>query len=202
MRAETGLSAHEVEGHTVVVYDARGVAMACAPIARALSRPEPQSMLPALLQQAAPKPLRAANFVKHPNSVGDLDVWGEVLIWEILGETIPMMGHYVTWDLEGTDPRCDEGRFNDYAASCSVRITKSTSCSDPSDAPFYKVNERRSNPWDYVSYTSVQGRHIVVARSMGVPVLTGHDSPDVVDQTVIVYDWEGLPIACAVVDFQ
>mmetsp|Transcript_41406 Transcript_41406/g.117153 ORF Transcript_41406/g.117153 Transcript_41406/m.117153 type:complete len:393 (-) Transcript_41406:70-1248(-) len=195
VRVETGLPADAMKNGTVVVYDFAGAPMACSPIVECDYRASAQPMF-----KPTSNSLQAKHFVPYSEYAGTLDVWGFVNVYEVLGQDIPLLGHYLNWELEGVDPRCDRGPGAGQAKSCSVRITMSTSCSQPNEDPFYKPAERASNPWDDVSYTAVYGRHVVVAKSLGVPVLTGMDSPDAMDQTVIVYDYDGNPTACAVLD--
>mmetsp|Transcript_10343 Transcript_10343/g.29467 ORF Transcript_10343/g.29467 Transcript_10343/m.29467 type:complete len:422 (+) Transcript_10343:29-1294(+) len=194
VRAQTGLDAAEIENQTVVVHGFDGRPMACATILKAGHRPSPYTMYP---QKG--KPLMAQHFSRIGGT--PRSVWGYVTMYEIHRETIPHSGYYMTWDLEDVDIACDKGPDPSNPRSCAIRITQGESCSTPDIAPLYVSAERLRNPWDFVGYTAVQGLHVVVARSTGVPVLTGTDSPQALDKSVIVFDHAGNPIACALLDF-
>eukprot|EP00429_Kryptoperidinium_foliaceum_P042557 CAMPEP_0176108522 /NCGR_PEP_ID=MMETSP0120_2-20121206/54479_1 /TAXON_ID=160619 /ORGANISM="Kryptoperidinium foliaceum, Strain CCMP 1326" /LENGTH=399 /DNA_ID=CAMNT_0017442691 /DNA_START=53 /DNA_END=1252 /DNA_ORIENTATION=+ len=192
---ETGLTAAQVKGGSIVVHDYSGKIMACGSLKSAFDVQE----APTLLQQRAGPltALQAIHFKRIPGPSNLTDVFGQVLAYEIMGDDTPLLGHYLLWDFEDVDVRCAKGPISPGSKSCGIQITSSTSCKTLSEEPFYNPDAVESDPWEGIGYTSAKGSDVVVARNVGISVLTGHDSPDIIDHTVIVHDFDGVPAACA-----
>jgi len=185
----TGEPPEDIKGAVVAIYDHAGKVMACSPIST-----EKDHRLPASAATTF-RPLKAEHWVKQSSAVSGM-VWGQVLIFERMGKTAATTGQLLSWDLEEVDRDCAKGPSAD-PKSCAVRVEVG-SCSTPvTQGDLYDEAAVTKNPWDCVSYTSLVAERIVKARGHGLPAYTGVGSPMALGQVIKVYDYHGVPMACA-----
>lgn len=130
-------------------------------------------------------------FVKYYNYAGPLDVSGVSLVYSPESEQV------IGYRLRGVDPACSSGPGT-AKNSCGVHIHGGTSCAKNALGHYWAKHKIPKDPWATVAYTSVPG-DVVTASMTNVPVLTGLYEKDVDGHTLIIHDYTGARIACAVI---
>ena len=95
-----------------------------------------------------------------------------------------------SYSLAGVDMACDSGA-GASPNSCGIHIHSGSSCATDA-AGHYFVDPVSSDPWTSIGYTSTAG-----AASSTVSVDTGGAESDLKGRAVIVHDFSGARIACA-----
>jgi len=125
--------------------------------------------------------LAATSFVSYYDYTGSLSVSGS------LG---PLMTHGTTqtftYSLSGVDPACANGA-GDAANSCGVHIHSGMACADNAGGHYF-TGDVTSDPWTTVAYTTGKGT---------MSVTTGATAPEVEGRAVVIHDFTGARIACA-----
>lgn len=132
------------------------------------------------------------DFVRYLGYDGPLDVGGKMWI-----RTLPRARQSLTYRLHGVDPGCSSGP-GEAANSCGVQVHEGTSCSTDTLRTLYDREARSRDPWARVAYTAVTlSDGSVAAGARSQPVETGVSRHDVRGRVVVVYNVEGMPVACA-----
>ncbi|KAJ1455482.1 hypothetical protein M885DRAFT_565192 [Pelagophyceae sp. CCMP2097] len=176
----TGLDFGDVLGRALVLHSGTGK-VACAVIESA-------------------KSATATDFVPYfdyttSSEVGDLDVSGHVSIES------GALTQLVVFDLEGVDPRCDDGAQADTPNSCGVHIHAGVSCESDAGPHFYDESVGE-DPWVdvvYVSETFDVSGETVVSTEGQVIVKSGASALDVRGRAFVIHDYDGKRVACALV---
>eukprot|EP00429_Kryptoperidinium_foliaceum_P079894 CAMPEP_0176232880 /NCGR_PEP_ID=MMETSP0121_2-20121125/25535_1 /TAXON_ID=160619 /ORGANISM="Kryptoperidinium foliaceum, Strain CCMP 1326" /LENGTH=382 /DNA_ID=CAMNT_0017572253 /DNA_START=64 /DNA_END=1212 /DNA_ORIENTATION=+ len=202
--AKTGVPPEMVPGHTVVVHDYFGVRVACAVIGGAKTSTtstttgapepaEPASVIPKKAEDGG-MVLRATDFVRYVGYNGSLNVTGIAGVWQNLGHCPATKSQYLSYQLSGADPECEKGPGSEKN-SCGVHVHEGTSC-ESGAGPHYYDSSKATDPWCCISYTTYSSAGS--ALDVGVLASTGVDLKDVEGRTLIVHDFQGARIACAV----
>lgn len=134
--------------------------------------------------------LQSDDFVPYLGYEGPLRVVGHV--GPLLTERFTQSFRYA---LRGVDPRCGGARNPRARDSCAVRIAQGVSCAKRTGGSFFG-GAARDDPWGDVFYATV-ATSLGAEASGAVQVTTGLPHVDVEDRPVLVYDFEGARVACA-----
>jgi len=165
---DTGYSAADVAGHAFIVHNFEGKRIACA-----------------ILGALTELPLSAAGFEPYFNYGGNLGVSGTVGPMTTNGGT-----QTFNYQLSGVDPECSGGAGT-AGNSCGIHIHSGTSCAENALGHFYAVDD---DPWTSVAYTSNDS-----GTAHGETMVdTGYSSVQTTGRAMIVHDYSGARIACAI----
>ena len=151
---------------------------------------------PDILEKPAPPlcwGLKATNFVPYFNYAGNLtNVEGILTIYNHPdGSRLVGLGH-----LSGIDPMCSSGPNTGVNAnSCGVHIHKGTSCTEDAEGHYYDTSIG-SDPWGAGYYTA----HSDGTAEVGFALEAGTSSADITGKAVIVHDYNGGRIGCALLE--
>jgi len=220
----TGLTAEEIDGHTMIVHDFDGGRIACAILGNPFSHgaeagagsdaneealhPEAKS---SSRGSALPLSYHVTDFVPYSGYTGDLEVKGSVTIKSILRATTPsLVGQILSWDLKGVDPACNFGPDFTYANSCGIHIHNAKDSYSPSDGDLcdFEVAGHAWNstviaidPW--AKYTYTVGAETEIAEEVHTemcdqPCLDGLSMSTIGDgkHALIVHNFLGNRVAC------
>ena len=130
----------------------------------------------------------AAGFAPYYNYAG--------LLGAVSGSVGPVttagVAQSFAYDLAGVDPACSGGPGT-APNSCGIHIHSGTSCSADAGAHYYVNPPITSDPWTSIGYASVGG----MASGTVSGVSTGGGAADIVGRAVVVHDYGGARIACA-----
>jgi hypothetical protein len=162
-------------------------------------------------------PLYADNFVPYVGYTGPLtQVSGMVgpIVTSLSAETQLISTQDASYQLSFVDPQCSGGA-GPAPNSCGVHIHTGTSCTAGAGGHYFANPPVTTDPWVSISYTSrmemvpvggaesyAYGEPTMAVASVadGVfTVATGGPASDVLGRTVIVHDFGGARIACAVI---
>ena len=131
--------------------------------------------------------LTAAGFVPYLGYNGTLAVIGTIGPMTTVGTNQTF--EYI---LTGVDPACYGGANLSAVNSCGVHIHVGTNCSSSAGGHYF-TGAVTTDPWTAIAYTSTSGT------TQGTyTVKTGGTSYDVQGRTVIIHNYVGGRIACAV----
>jgi len=132
--------------------------------------------------------LKATNFVPYFDYEGDLAVTGNMIISPELGADKSGMTAYGS--LSGLDTTCMWGPDTSISAnSCGIHIHEGSSCTEDAGGHFYNTAE---DPWG-AGYYMADGD----SADVGFALMPGTSSADIVGKAVIVHDYNGGRIGCA-----
>ncbi|CAE7488097.1 unnamed protein product [Symbiodinium natans] len=169
---KTGLSNEDVLGRTVVIHDATGARIACGII----------------------EPSTTTVFEKYPNYGGGLPLTAGGVKVES-DDTTQKLSWLFT---HGLDPRCDESTCT-AANCCGVHIHEGMTCSD-ADAiggHYWNKDAHSEDPWKNVRYV-IQGS--MPSAVNDIMVTTGYGAEDINGRAVVVHDYDGARIGCAIIE--
>lgn len=136
--------------------------------------------------------LKATNFVKYFNYPGSLNVEGILTIYPEIGPDKSAMlgaGHF-----SGVDPACNMGPNTEVSAnSCGVHIHVGTSCAEDAGGHFYNT---AADPWGEGYYKAESDGTAEVEFAL----MPGTSSADITGRAVIVHDYNGDRISCALLE--
>jgi hypothetical protein len=134
--------------------------------------------------------LSAVMFYQYPNfNLTNFSVEGSVgpITSELTKQTF-------SYSLTGLDTQCSSGPGT-IANSCGIHFHEGSTCTDPAMPPGGHMYNMTSDPWLNVAYTSD-----AAGEAEGeVSVETGYFFEGVEGKTVVVHDYDGTRIACAVI---
>lgn len=174
----TGATNDEVRGKTFIIHNRAGGRVACAVITAAPAADTgPQTSAP----------VTAQNFVPYFDYEGKLRPTGAVTT------TTTGTSQTLQYTLYGLDPKCADG-VGEKANSCGVHIHAGTTCTANAQGHYYGGSVT-ADPWKTVVYLpSADG-----VASSSVTVATGYSDTQIQGKTIIIHDWTGARIACAVI---
>ena len=152
---------------------------------------------PDILEKPAPpmcQGLKATNFVPYFNYLGNLtNVEGVLTIYPHPDKS-RMLG---LGQLSGIDPMCSSGPNTGLSAnSCGVHIHKGTSCTEDAEGHYYDTYSIGSDPWGAGYYAADSDGTADVAFAL----IAGTSSADITGKAVIVHDYNGGRIGCALLE--
>jgi len=166
----TGATASDIMGKALIIHSSTGDRIACARLAPVV----------------AAQPLEAGMFAKYYNYAGGLAVTGSVK---------PVVTDGVTqtfaYSLAGVDAACANGAGS-AANSCGVHIHAGKTCTADAGGHYY-TGTVTSDPWTSIAYTAASD-----GTSVGVvEVTTGGTGVDVEGRAMVIHDYSGARVACA-----
>jgi len=172
----SGVDFADLFGKFVIVNDADGNPLACAPLV------EPPHVDTKLLK---------TEISVYPEYTGNFRVSGEVTLTDF--ERGSGIYNFLQYELDGTDSDCIVS--GDAPNSCGVHVHSGTSCDVASDVGgHYYVKDGRNDPWKPITYFSLGGR----AHAFTVPVETGFTTSDLDGRAIVVHDYDGGRIGCGI----
>lgn len=139
-------------------------------------------------------------FVKYVGYVGNLTVSGTIDVQEVFHSR----GQALSWVLFGTDPKCSSGGDPSVNGnSCGIHIHEGTSCTEAAGDHFYNrgvFGVNYPDPWSAVRYQYGSGMS-ESAVGFNALVYTGLAMEDVRGHAVVVHDFSGVRVACAILNF-
>jgi hypothetical protein len=105
---------------------------------------------------------------------------------------------WLTWSLSGVDPLCTAvGEKNN---SCGVHIHKGTTCADATTVGghYWNANYTPQDPWMVVTYKAAAAVAAAAVQKCPLSVKTGLTFEDIVGRVMVVHDYNGSRVACAV----
>lgn len=208
---QTGAIQSQLAGKVVIVHDYSGAKMSCAVLA-----PTPKTIL------------YADGFVPYLSYVGDNLVSGTVgpiettyIVHDDVNATMYMPDvvtgqQAFSWNLANVDGQCYAGPAPGVPNSCGIHFHSGTSCVQPAGGHYY-LSPVDSDPWLNVTYTSrlIEDLTTTIPYSYGtwdfynmvegwisdgyVNVVTGSSAADLAGHLLIVHNYAGAKIACAVI---
>ena len=139
-------------------------------------------LLPAALAQ-----LTATDFVPYYNYEGALAVAGTVTV------TTDGTSQTLDYALTGTEFDCAGGADSEAANSCGVHIHLGTACDGDAGGHYYDDELVASDPWGSITYVTAAFPPSDTTDSVD----TGYTEADLVGRTLIIHDYNGGRIACA-----
>ena len=138
--------------------------------------------LPAVVAQ-----LTATDFVPYYNYEGNLAVAGTVTV------TTDGTSQTLAYSLTGTETACADGADSEAANSCGVHIHLGTACDGDAGGHYYDDELVASDPWGSITYVTAAFPPSDTTDSVD----TGYTEADLVGRTLIIHDYNGGRIACA-----
>ena len=136
--------------------------------------------------------LKTTNFVPYFGYPGNLNVEGILTIYPEIGPDKSALlgaGHF-----SGVDPACSSGPNPDVNAnSCGIHIHVGTSCGEDAGGHYYKTD---ADPWSAGYYATESDGTAEVAFAL----MPGTSSADITGKAVIVHDYDGDRIGCALLE--
>eukprot|EP00929_Paragymnodinium_shiwhaense_P057591 TRINITY_DN2882_c0_g1_i8.p1 TRINITY_DN2882_c0_g1~~TRINITY_DN2882_c0_g1_i8.p1 ORF type:complete len:699 (-),score=91.61 TRINITY_DN2882_c0_g1_i8:158-2254(-) len=164
----TGLPMAKVVYRTVVIYDYDGKRISCSKLFPVTD-------------------LVAKELDLYPGSSTALDVQGRIKV------TTQTYKQAIIYKLTGVDALCS-GVGHEAHYGCGIVIHEGDTCNNVGDIFWDKAYEKK-NPWKDVRYVAGGWKR----KAMGEKgVHTGWDLADLLGRTVVVYDYNGNPIACSI----
>ncbi|GMH83756.1 hypothetical protein TrVE_jg3504 [Triparma verrucosa] len=134
--------------------------------------------------------LTATGFVKYSGYQGFLEVSGTVGPMTTIGTT-----QSFGYQLAGVDNACQSGAGS-APNSCGIHIHVGTSCTSKAGAHYF-TGSVTTDPWTSITYNT----NTIDGTSTGTEsVDTGGSSADVSGRTIIIHNWLGGRIACAILE--
>jgi len=171
----TGYSGEETVGRVVAVHDATGAPVACS-----------------TLMPVYQNPLTATNWGPYPGYSSNLAIsgtWGPM--------TTSGVTQTYAYDFSGTDPRCVNGADPANAVSCGMHVHVGMTC-ETAEAigGLFSKGVVTETPWLVVNYVSD-----ATGNTEGtVTVMTGATQSEMVGHAVVVHDYDGAGISCAILE--
>lgn len=131
--------------------------------------------------------LEAKEFVPYYSYTGNLAVAGAIGPITTSGTT-----QTFTYTLTNTDPACSSGAGG-LSNSCGIHIHSGTTCTEHALGHYF-TGEITTDPWTAISYTSTS----TGAAEGTVSVNTGATAQEVQGRAMIIHDFGGARIACAI----
>jgi hypothetical protein len=98
------------------------------------------------------------------------------------------------YSLHGMDPKCANGP-GPAALSCGIHIHVGKSCEEDALGHYWNHEFVKEDPWSHIDYhvvgTGAHGHHVVP---------TGLTEEDILGHAVIIHDYEGTRVACAILN--
>ena len=170
----TGGTSSDVQGRTVIIHNYVGGRIACA-----------------VLSNGVNMALAATPFVKYFDYTGSLVVRGIVNPMTTVGTS-----QTFTYALTGVDLACSGGPNRSVANSCGIHIHVGTSCSSNAGMHYF-TGAVTTDPWAAIAYTAVADAVTGTQTSGTYTLNTGAGSGDIAGRSVIIHDYVGGRIACA-----
>ncbi|CAE7794284.1 unnamed protein product, partial [Symbiodinium microadriaticum] len=169
---KTGLANDDVLGRTVVIHDKKGRKIACGII----------------------EPSTTTVFEKYPKYGGDLPLTSGGVQVESDDETQTLSWLFT----QGLDPRCDKTTCT-AANCCGVHIHEGTTCSNAASVGGHYWNKDLypEDPWMDVRYV-IEGSMPSAVNDLSVT--TGYNADDIDGRAVVVHDYDGVRIGCAIIE--
>ncbi|CAE7880393.1 unnamed protein product [Symbiodinium sp. KB8] len=182
---KTGLANDDVLGRTVVIHDKKGRKIACGII----------------------EPSTTTVFEKYPKYGGDLPLTSGgvqaliLLAWCLCSVQVESDDETQTLSwlfTQGLDPRCDKTTCT-AANCCGVHIHEGTTCSNAASVGGHYWNKDLypEDPWMDVRYV-IEGSMPSAVNDLSVT--TGYNADDIDGRAVVVHDYDGVRIGCAIIE--
>ncbi|CAE7484354.1 unnamed protein product, partial [Symbiodinium sp. CCMP2456] len=169
---KTGLGNDDVLGRTVVIHDKKGRKIACGII----------------------EPSDTTVFEQYPKYGGDLPLTSGGVQVESDDET-----QTISWLFtQGLDPRCDKTTCT-AANCCGIHIHEGTTCANAASVGGHYWNKDLypEDPWIDVRYVIEPSMPSAVN---DLSVKTGYNAADIDGRAVVVHDYDGVRIGCAIIE--
>jgi len=196
----------DIMGKVVIVHDATapGRRIACALIVEAEPESERVRVGRTVVADAWEKyfDINKTNFT----------VTGSVSITQIEAGYDKIPGQELTWDLSGLDPACrtlfrnqsnqsnqssqsSQPHQSNHPNSCGIAIHAGTSCDEDAKGHYWPKDKVTDNPWMSLRYDADDKGDSKVA--VATRIVTG--TANIVGKTIVVYDFSGRRVACALI---
>lgn len=170
----TGFGFNETEGKVIVAHDYNGAPMTCDIIQHGGIEPTKPDLGYIWIDEIGPYPNTSAT----PNLFGDFK-----MLWDFGTVSIQ-------YNLTGVDPQCINPDTDQYEHSCGMAFYEGDSC-DGKLGDLLVNPKIDGNPWEGVTYYAVgsqaQGKNRVTY---------GYDMEASKDNLLVLYNYQGEPIAC------
>eukprot|EP00929_Paragymnodinium_shiwhaense_P122758 TRINITY_DN957_c1_g1_i1.p1 TRINITY_DN957_c1_g1~~TRINITY_DN957_c1_g1_i1.p1 ORF type:complete len:744 (+),score=83.68 TRINITY_DN957_c1_g1_i1:320-2233(+) len=130
--------------------------------------------------------LRTSKLHVYPGSTTSFEVKGRIKVKKQVHKTM------LAYKMTDVDPRCS-GKRHDPLYACGVVVHEGYRCGEAGHA-FWDKAYAKENPWKESLYAA-NYKHNARGRNF---VYTGKDLADMMDRSVVVYDYDGEPIACSI----
>jgi len=97
----------------------------------------------------------------------------------------------LSWRITSADPRCDQPCT--AARCCGLRIHEGTSCEASPGPPLWNPVQSQEDPWTDL-------RYFESIAPTDLSLKTGLESGDLEGRTMIIYDFEGIALACGKIE--